>query len=105
MLRYREDDRFETQEKYLKMSLEELKRERQRLYTELVKSGKIRVKRGDRILVNKDNCPYEHRWGTVINISNSGWSDCGGIFRLQMDDGIYFNCSLEAVEEVVEGGK
>lgn len=61
---------------------------------------------GDRVRINKDCYKYNITpYGTIIGISKSGWSDIGGIYKLLLDDGDRFNCSEEAIEEVIEWKK
>lgn len=63
---------------------------------------KLRI--GDRVKINKDYYKYNITpYGTILGISVSGWSDIGGILKLQMDDGSRFNCSEDAIEEVLDG--
>ena len=62
----------------------------------------LNLKIGDRVKLDK-NC-YKYNitpYGTIIGISTSGWSDVGGIYKLQLDDGERFNCSENAIIKVV----
>lgn len=105
MFEYYENDHFEIPEKYLKMNQEELHNERLRLYLEDAKAGKMKLHIGDRVIVDKNCFERYNDWtenpcGTIIQTSTSAWDDIGGIYKLQLDNGEKFNCSIDAIKEV-----
>jgi hypothetical protein len=62
----------------------------------------LKLKIGDRVKLGKDCYKYNITpYGTIIGISTSGWSDVGGIYKLELDDGNRFNCSEDAIVQVV----
>lgn len=62
----------------------------------------LKLKIGDRVKLGKDCYKYNITpYGTIIGISTSGWSDVGGIYKLILDDDERFNCSEDAIEEVI----
>lgn len=66
----------------------------------------LELKIGDRVQIDPGCCKYPITpYGIIIGASTSGWDDTGGIYKLLLDDGERFNCSIDAIKEVVKWTK